>query len=596
MATLPTSGTDIRFLSGVPFSITYDKTRWFDSEADQESYFLARPLIYRMTSANFQRTENKEYISVSKPIEELYSTNYVMFKNAAYGDKWFYGFVTHLEYKNRTCTYVHIQLDVLQTWLRRLTFKPSFVVREHRPLWNSDGTPVLNTVDEGLDYGLEYNTVSVQHFQPSDGILFLVIISKTPMHAGDDSNKINPSSIGVAQPLTYYLVPYDPKNGATVVSTGDGDSLPMNKPEQVLKDLYDNESAVNNIVSMYITDSIGMKVTIADKVSGQPTVVRFSQFSFLENVTIGENTNCLHVKSLPNFSSDLEAISDNKYADFAPVTESKLLMYPYTNIVLDDFKGNRTAYKLEYIQGKNLGLMVKGSLGLSHYVSYGVDRYNHGDFMDNPLFTNLNNESALISNIPNDVTVINDFLAAFLQGNRNQIQNQETSIMFNGVMNGLQAGTNAATSLIEKNPIGFATSGMDIVQGAGNTVLELQAIEAKQKDIANTPPSISKMGSNTAYSMGHGFDGVYILKKQIKSEYRRKLTDFFNVYGYKTNEVKIPNLHTRRYWNYVQTKGINIDADMNFADLHEIKQIFDNGVTLWHTDDIGNYDLENEVL
>lgn len=594
MATIPLGGTNIRFLSGIPFSSDYKHTRWFDSSTEQTNYFLGKTPVHTMSQASFQRKE-RTFIAVNKSIDALYGINYVMFQNENYSTKWFYAFVTELEYKNDSTTYVHFQIDVFQTWKNRIQFQPSFVVREHRPLWQEDGRPVVNTIDEGLEYGLEYDTVSIQKFHPSDDISFLVIVSKTPMHTGSDGNVIQPSKIGVPQPLTYYIVPYDLKGAPTVVADGEGDSIAINTPEQVLKGLYDNEKAVNNVVSMYITDAIGTKVT-AIRTQGQSTVLGGLYTDYFENVTIGDNINCLHVKKLTNFATELNPISDNKYDDFVPVRESKLLMYPYTNIVLDDFKGNRTAYKVEYINGKPFGILVKGSMGLSNYVTYGVDNYNHGAILDDQNFAGLNNETALVSNVPNDVTVVNDMLAAFLQGNRNQLENQENSILFNGVMNGIQAGISGAGSAMERNPFGVAQAVGQVAQGAGNTVLELQGIEAKQKDIANVPPSIQKMGSNTAYSMGHGYNGIYILKKQIKAEYRRKLTDFFNMYGYKTNEVKVPNFHTRRYWNYVQTKSCVILGEFNDVDLNEIKAIFDNGITLWHTDQVGNYELDNEVL
>ena len=135
-----------------------------------------------------------------------------------------------------------------------------------------------------------------------------------------------------------------------------------------------------------------------------------------------------------------------------------------------------------------------------------------------------------------------------------------------------------------------------MIQGAGNTVLDLQAMQAKKQDISNVPPQIAKMGSNTAYDFGNGHKGIYVIKKQITEEYRKKLTDFFKMFGYKVNEVKIPNFHTRQNWNYVQTSSCNITGNFNNEDLNELKSVFDNGITLWHTDDVGNYSLGNEVI
>src|SRR6185312_4967692 len=192
--------------------------------------------------------------------------------------------------------------------------------------------------------------------------------------------------------------------------------------------------------------------------------------------------------------------------------------------------------------------------------------------------------------------ILSDHLAAFLQGNRNSIETQKSSIMWNGTMGAINSAIGGVASGAMSNPIGVASSATQLATGAGNTVLQLQAIQSKQKDIDNIPPQMVKMGSNTAYDFGNDYNGLHIIKKQIKSEYRKMLTDFFNMFGYKTNEVKVPNFHTRKYWNFIQTSSCNILGNFNNEDLQELKNIFDNGITLWHTDDVGNYDLNNEVI
>jgi transcriptional regulator of heat shock response len=58
----------------------------------------------------------------------------------------------------------------------------------------------------------------------------------------------------------------------------------------------------------------------------------------------------------------------------------------------------------------------------------------------------------------------------------------------------------------------------------------------------------------------------------------------------------MPNFHTRQSWNYVQTQNINLTANINNEDLQEFKNVFNNGITLWHNDDIGNYYLGNGVI
>lgn len=589
MATIPLSGTNITLMSGIPFSNDYKNTRWFENKTQQNDYFYSRNQPYRMLQANFQRVEGYNYVSVSASIDELWNVNYMMFQNASYNNKWFYAFVTKLEYVQHKTTYVHFQIDVLQTWMFEMNFKPSFVIREHCPLWNDDGTPVINTVDEGLNYGLEYDITSVDLFMPNRGMKWLVIISKTAMH-GTDKGKVVGTKVGVPQPLSYYVVPFMKNEPIIKWSTGSGE-FEMAQPTKLMSELYKDKEAVNNIVSIYMTDFAGIGVNV----TGDSQFATFSITNPNHRIIpadIGGKTT-MYIDDMKTFDWQKEIVSD-AYEGFEKPTESKLLMYPYSVLTVDDMRGNRADYKLEYITNKKIEMILKGSMGTSNKVSYGLHTYNK--FWNEQFDEEISNEFALINNTPSDVPVLTDNLAAYLQGNKNSIENRKDSIMFNGAMNVLGSGMAGIGSAMQGNAGGVATAVTGVVQGAGNTVLQLQGIEAKQKDIANIPPQLSKMGSNIAYDYGNGYTGVFIIRKQIKAEYRRKLEDFFKMFGYKKNEVKMPNFHTRQNWNYVQTSSCNITGDFNNDDLNKLKAVFDNGITLWHTDDVGNYGLENGVI
>lgn len=186
MATVPLSGTDIRFLASVPFTRDYKHTRWFENETHQRNYFNGRPTVHVMTQANFQRIDGKTLVRVNRSIDDLFGTCYLMFRNSQYSNKWFYAFVTKIEYINSNMTHVHFEIDVLQTWRFQFNMKDSFVVREHCPLWNGDGTPVINTVEEGLDYGTDYDIMHIESVKPKFGIYWLVIVTKSLIHKEGD--------------------------------------------------------------------------------------------------------------------------------------------------------------------------------------------------------------------------------------------------------------------------------------------------------------------------------------------------------------------------------------------------------------------------
>jgi hypothetical protein len=597
MATVPLSGTNIRLLSGVPFSNDYKNTRWFDTQIAQTNYFLAKPTTHVASEHTFQRIEGRNFIRVKKHIDSLWGTNYVMFQNNDYNSKWFYGFVTKLEYVHKEATDVHFEIDVFQTWKFDMNFKPSFVVREHCPQWDSNGAPIINTVDEGLDYGTEYETVSVTNYSPNDDILFLVIVSKETIHT--TPTVIKPSFNGMPQPLTYYIHPFRMVGGEPIVMV-DGQTRSVSPINTALKGLMSNEQAVNNVVSIYVTEYPGNWVYNSggaiDFNGGMVGAVQFADGT-------GENINTFYVKEMPTYAS-IQKNMGYKYNDLSlNVNEAKLLMYPYSVSYLDDFKGNRLVVKNEFVKGNDLQIRVRGSMGPTNKVVYSVDNYLVETNLPFDEMLSGSIEHALINNSPNDISIISDYLSAYLQGNRNQIENQKSAIMFNGTVGALTGGmvgmaqsTFARGGVIGANPVGVAAAGLQTVSGVGHAVIEMQGLQAKKQDINNTPAQLVKMGGNSAFDYGNGYRGVYLVKKQIKPEYIKKLTDFFNMFGYKLNEVKIPNFHTRQNWNYVQTSSCTILGNMNNEDLADLKNVFNNGITLWHTDDVGNYALQNDEV
>jgi|SRR5690625_1365024 len=592
MATVPLSGTNIRLISNVPFTNAYKNTRWFDNRSSQTNYFLNKPIVHSESQMTFQRIEGRHYVKVNKSIDDLWGTNYLMFQNAKYNNKWFYAFVTQLEYKNQSLTHVHFQIDVLQTWKFDMNFRPSFVVREHRRLWNSDGSPVVNTIDEGLAYGDMYETVDMKHYLPKGNLMFLVIVMKEKAHWSDGSNekKISPSRNGIPQPLSFYIHPMTRIGVVPSFKVGTSEPIHPTDIMTVLEGIFTSEDAVNNVVSVYVTDYIGYDVPDNN---GNLTFdsANFEVADFSDNTS--KNFSTIYLKNRTDYQK-LEENMGNKYDGFEDVEESKLLMYPYCVTVLEDFKGNRIEVKNEYIEGSDLILSVMGSMGTSNKVSYGVLNYMTNKLGNTDKAT-MSLEHSLINADPNALPILNDMLSAFLQGNRNSIQIQKRQSLLNAVNTMTNSAISGVGAGLRANPTGVLASANGVMQGASQGILDIQAIEAKQKDIDNMPADMSNMGSNTYFDFGNNYRGVYIIKKQIRKEYRKILGDFFKMFGYKTNEVKVPNFRTRKAYNYVQTLNCNITGNFNNEDLQELKSVFDNGITLWHTDDIGNYNLDNGV-
>lgn len=90
------------------------------------------------------------------------------------------------------------------------------------------------------------------------------------------------------------------------------------------------------------------------------------------------------------------------------------------------------------------------------------------------------------------------------------------------------------------------------------------------------------------------FDKNIFTRFSIKNQYANRIDMYFDMYGYQTNTVKIPNINNRPNWNYVKTTGCNILANIPQEDLSIIKGFFDEGITLWHNpSNFLNYQANN---
>lgn len=598
MATVPLSGTNIRLLSGVSFNQDYKHTRWFDNVTDQTNWFLGKTVVATASNHNYQRKDS--YISIGMGIDSLWGADYLMFQNATYNNKWFYAFITKLDYVNKERTNVYFQIDVIQTWMFDFTFQPSYVVREHMQQVNADGTPYLHHQDEGLDYGNEYDIVDVQQFLPYGGVYFLVIACKQPMHTstadGTTAGTIKTIYNGGVTPLNYYVHPFRLDGSNPAVSLGT-----ISPILSLLTAMYSNTGSINNIVSLYVSDYLGMDLPYN---SSTNTVTMDSTFFDIATVTDASSASftTVYFKGI-DFYSPKTVQFGNVFDNFKAVNETKLKMSPYSIISLEDFKGNRVDYKPEYIGSLNptgtndnsLKVTVRGSMGVSNKVAYTIDNYNSSTLTSGNQQT-VSLESGMIDNNPNDVPIIADMLAAYLQGNRNSLANQKQTLYMNASIDGIAGVTGAVAGVMTGSVLATVNSVTSGAKGLGNDLMAIQGINAKLKDINNQPPQLASMGSNSAFDYGNGYQGVYIVRRQIKQEYIDKLTDFFNMFGYKSNRVKVPNLHTRQNWNFVQTQSCYITGNFNNEDEQEIRNVFDNGITLWHTDDMGNYSLSNGVI
>lgn len=123
----------------------------FNSLNEQTNYYLSNPNYLEDTNLSYIRTNGVIRVGTNENItyEDLLGYNYVMYQNTHYDNKWFYAYITKVEYKNDGCTELSIETDVFQTWMFEIIYLTSFIEREHV----DDDTIGKHTVPENIEHG-----------------------------------------------------------------------------------------------------------------------------------------------------------------------------------------------------------------------------------------------------------------------------------------------------------------------------------------------------------------------------------------------------------------------------------------------------------
>ena len=142
--------SNIKIYHNVPLDDTYKHTLYFSSLAAQNAYFHANQNIikYNLTTQSYQRVV-KGSMRIAVKADNLYDCNYLSFQNASFGTKWFYAFITSVEYVNNETSEITFEIDVMQTYLFDITLKSSFIERQH----SVTDRPGDNLVEENLAIG-----------------------------------------------------------------------------------------------------------------------------------------------------------------------------------------------------------------------------------------------------------------------------------------------------------------------------------------------------------------------------------------------------------------------------------------------------------
>lgn len=302
--------------------------------------------------------------------------------------------------------------------------------------------------------------------------------------------------------------------------------------------------------------------------------------------------------------------------------ESKLYQYPYQFSLLTDHLNTPITIKPHLCQ-RYFKQTIKVRSTLSDRCSYGifVEGYK-GDFNGSmeamvssdahelPCSSSAYSQWFATSKNQTKFSANQGIKESFLQQAQiNQSANLQSNLsMLNGIVGGVGSLLSGNLGGVASSLTGMMTSNLQTnlmkTQANQRGVLQRQGITgallAQQRDLESTPNTLISMGSDIIYGMKKGGKELSLYRYGLTNEYFQRLGDYFALYGYKQNKIMNLNsiLNTRYYYNYIKTVGANISSDIvPKTYLDEFKDIFNNGVTIWHFSNdnvyVGDYSKDN---
>ena len=557
-----TPQTDV-YLLKVPLEINDINQLTFSNATAQYNYFNGLP---KLSVDNFTYQRKDGTIRYGANFDTLLNYNYVMYRNDAYSNKWFYAFITGMEYLNDNCTAISIKTDVWQTWQFDLTYKPVLINREHT---NND-TIGANILPEGLELGEMVCNGDVTNFGVNiAGVGDWVIVVDVSMIENPGDNQTLKYT---GDPPTQYVngIP----SGLYHLILGVNQSIIISARDVI--DLYDQAGLSDAIQNVYILprDLIGDVTPIGLQTMGSAPQPYKSTSVNMPNHSTGVITLGTFTKTRPS-----------TIHGYTP-KNNKLLTYPYNYLNVSNNAGTTIPYHYEDFSN-GVSFVVEGALTPSGSIKAVPQNYKYISSNENAYDYSINSAKYPIC------AWTTDAYTNWLTQNGVNMNMQWAESAISGGYDALK--TTVGATLATGNPaVGI---GAGLLQYGGN-LLGTALDQHKAKSNANMVADQTRGNVNAGDIIWSKLRSQFtFIPMSIKPQIAYCIDEFFSQFGYKCNRVKVPNITGRRNWNYVKTVGCYIEADIPQDDLAEIKSMFDKGITLWHNPaTFADYSQPNDII
>lgn len=526
----------VTLCANVPWDNRYEHVRKFANRAELENY-LSTKIVLSLANYSFIDFGS---LTVDVPYNQMdvYSCNYAVIKNAPWDEKTHFAFVTGVEPMGANVCKVNFELDVWNECQFDMVLNQCFVEREI--VKKSNDTIGRYTYPE--------------EFQTGE-----IVVNGTITNADqipDEDTRVTRSCCVAS--------PYDASGSTAEVGEVQGVVTGIAvEPFSSAADLAGFITSLGEIKSQSVVDAWEMPTAFTDP----------------QNVVVKSYT----------FQKSRAYRNLNGYTP----KNNKLFCYPYNFIQLSNNSGQIKQFQYELFSGDTcqfdytMNMSPSPTLYCYPRKYKGIDK-DYGD-------------SITFSNYPKIGFAIDAYKAWLAQNSNNLIISAATGEnlpqttadwigrglltigdtiggALGSVVNFAMGNGGSAPGTIGNIATSASSSVAGLLSGSYNAQLQADGIKGS---ISNTLPTAV------------GFDYISVFPVSIRAEYARIIDNYFTMYGYKICRVKKPDISSRSSWNYVKTQNCTISGNVPINLLGKLRSIFDSGVTVWHTNDIGNYSLEN---
>lgn len=311
---------------------------------------------------------------------------------------------------------------------------------------------------------------------------------------------------------------------------------------------------------------------VLDVIGGIPTTDTSSVLAIINQyIDGGRESGIINAFQYPSFMGDASTTTLQSFIKTCEINltnidgyipkNKKCFNYPYNFIQISNNQGNLTTFKLEDFNTANINQSFKVYGGFVPQPSCLLVPTNYKG-------QNEDFESAIpLSSFPT-CSIVGDVFKEYINQNRNSIDMANLS--------------NVVGLLSNPTPEGVISESINYSDRM-----------AKMADLKNRPPQThGKLASDNILSGTNKLTFTFY-QVQCRQDLIERVDKFFSYYGYATSKFKIPILKNRNLWNYVKTQNCYLKGSIGYQFKNELEKIFDNGVFIWHTNDIGNFDVNN---